>query len=96
MPKKTVEYLEKNFLEKDVPEIESPELPILTPVPLPDVAPAEPEKERIPFRIFRLIAPLKLDQLGGFESYARTQNLGAMTYEAWIAELKKFQSLPVL
>ena len=49
----------------------------------------------VALRVYVTLSGHKWDQMAGFVSHARHNNLGPLTIEAWNNEYKKFQSKPI-
>ena len=68
-----------------------PALPIPAPVP---ESPPEPSLPRIHFRVFEKVAGAKWDQLAGFRSHAKSNNLGPMTIPEWREAFQAYKNKP--
>ena len=76
--------------QEDPPAPESAADP---PKPTPE-SPAIPPLPKIPFKVFEKVAGPRWDQLAGFRSYAKAQDLGPMTIPEWREALQAFQNKP--
>ena len=85
------------YEREPIPEIPTEAIPEIT---TEEKAEAIPEfvacpADTVALRVYITLCGHKWDQMAGFVSHARRQNLAAISVEAWHAEYKKFQGKPI-